>query len=158
MAEPKTLGIQGRLECFTKHWKKIFAELNIGGVEFTLQMEISTPYDKVARTRQIARLHFHGLIRFPDAPAFLWFHLYGITLLEKICTFEIDTISDPRVWYDYCHEQSFLSLEAFASDIIDPRSMWTSLLGEPLESPNASCLTTKRSKHKTRVKRSKKHG
>lgn len=51
------------------------------------------------------RLHFHGFLQI-TCP--IKFDVLFLPKLKKISTYEIDTISDLKVWYDYCTKQSEL--------------------------------------------------
>lgn len=112
-----------RLKKFQKYWNNLFKEFSVADVQYYLQTELSEPYsgnDKL----QSSRLHFHGYIAFPNREALLWFHLDGSVLLAKTCRFEIDTIADPQIWYDYVHKQAFLELPVITNTSIDDLYTW----------------------------------
>lgn len=108
-APTKSAGDTDRLKTFNKYFVRFFQQFTLQEIEFYLQTELSEPVtDK--HTVQVSRLHFHGYIRFPTVNSLKWFLLYGTSLLEKVCRYEIDTIADPDKWNDYVHKQSFLGL------------------------------------------------
>lgn len=51
------------------------------------------------------RLHMHGTIRFTSRRGVYNFYLNDIYSLLKTSQVEIDTIKDPKIWYDYCNKQ-----------------------------------------------------
>lgn len=112
---PKSLGDFDRLKMFTKHWTKFMKEFDIANIKYYLQTELSTPFDGKNK-EQRSRLHYHGIIYFPDKEALTWFLLYATLLLYECATFKIDTIKDPIDWHTYVHKQKELCLPRLWSD------------------------------------------
>lgn len=107
-----------RLDRFMRFWRTFFDRITEYDIEVYLQVEASEPY-KGSSAIQRSRLHFHGYIRFPDIDSLKWFHLYGCALINQCAVYEIDTIEDPRYWYEYVHKQKFLMWPRIATVALD---------------------------------------
>lgn len=85
-----------RMDCFKKLFnEKIRPLVSFGDMCTQLYLEIS----------KMGRLHYHGTIEFQNEEDIGEFFLNKIHLLIDRTSFEIDTISDPEIWYDYCTKQ-----------------------------------------------------
>ena len=81
--------------------------------KYELFIEISHPHDVLKQGYAGPRLHLHGTIEFKTKSELATFLLYGITNLLKISRIEIDTISDKRIWQDYCMKQTIFKNNYF---------------------------------------------
>lgn len=57
-------------------------------------------YNEVSRN---GRLHFHGTINIKSSYEFF---VYCVPQLQAYCTYEIDELNHPEIWYKYCIKQS----------------------------------------------------
>lgn len=103
----------GREKKFDRFWRNLLNSITENNIDIYLQTELSEPVKD--NTLQSSRLHFHGYIRFPTADTLKWFLLYGTILLDRVCSYYIDTISDYGYWNEYVHKQKFLLLPRIAT-------------------------------------------
>lgn len=57
---------------------------------------------------QVPRLHGHGLLYIGDNDNLRDFFLYVCPFLDQVSIYEVDTISDPDYWIEYCTKHNWL--------------------------------------------------
>lgn len=90
---------EDRIEKFERYYKLYMISRLLPNT-FSFNMEISPT----------GRLHFHGSIRFKNQKSILKFYLNDIRFLTLHNQIELDTITDNKVWSDYCHKQEIHKL------------------------------------------------
>lgn len=68
----------------------------------------ATPIILYPEVSSKGRIHWHGLIKFKTYPDVLKFFITHVPGLLSKASIEIDTISDPHVWDEYCTKQKSL--------------------------------------------------
>ncbi len=89
--------------CLVEHRKKLSKLRRYA--EYRLVPEYSFPMK--SSKGSFPRLHYHGTIKFNDIMAFLEIGYYELT---RWCIFEVDTISDPTYWDQYCRKDHKLMM------------------------------------------------
>lgn len=94
---------------FTKFYSFIY-ELLLGlNGQYTMNIELSEPRGPQNSGKTGPRLHTHGILYFETKKALIKFMMNDYYKLLRVCRVEIDSISDFKYWYDYCHKQLFFN-------------------------------------------------
>lgn len=66
---------------------------------------LNTDYEMYLEISPLGRLHWHGKIRFCNTERLIKFYMHDIHKLNNLSTFELDSISDEKIWDTYCRKQ-----------------------------------------------------
>ncbi len=99
-----------------KRFRNFFYELFLS-IKFTYEVfiEISEPRGMQRDTYKGPRLHMHGKVRFETSKQLGTFLLIDFYKFTRVALVDIDTISDPLVWYQYCTKQRLFKKNRLSS-------------------------------------------
>lgn len=99
-------------------WNNMYKHIQTLISQFVESAEIEG-YLEISRS---GRIHMHGWIKFTNVANFY----LELPKVLKQCTIEIDTITDPETWYEYC-TKSNKTLRTYTTHIKQDRTMNTKL-------------------------------
>jgi len=119
-------GKDDRLEKFRNYLHANLLFLKNWHIDYCFHLELSEPTSN-EKSKNGPRLHVHGIIRFRSTLSIKNFLLHGFYKLTRWSMIDIDTISDPDVWYEYCTKQQIIMKEKpFTND----GTLWEQLQNE----------------------------
>ncbi len=91
-----------------KRCRKLLREImQESGVKYKLFPEISQPQYGRSGANEMARIHFHGIVRFPSGESILNWLLLTTPKLSKYGSYQFNTFR-PDYWPGYCTKQMSL--------------------------------------------------
>lgn len=97
-------------------------------------IEISEPFGQIQQKSSGPRLHTHGIINFPTRQSLESFLIFTLPSWLKLNRIEIDTLTNPAIWYQYIHKQHILAKTRNMSNHLDPNAtIWKPLIQKELQ-------------------------
>lgn len=104
-------GKNDRLKLFRNFLHEQLLQLSQWKIGYALCLELSEPKSNSQCSKNGPRLHVHGIIRFTSTLSIKNFLLMGVYNITRYANYDIDTIDDMQIWYDYCHKQQHIMKE-----------------------------------------------
>lgn len=104
-------GKKDRIQLFRNFLHEQLLSLSQWRIGYSLCLELSEPKSNSTASKNGPRLHVHGIIRFTSTLSIKNFLLMGMYNMTRYSNYDIDTIDNMQIWYDYCHKQQHIMKE-----------------------------------------------
>lgn len=115
-------GKKDRLKLFRDFLHAQLLQLSEWHIDYSLCLELSEPKNNSKFSKNGPRLHVHGIIRFKATLSIKNFLLMGIYNITRYSNYDLDTIEDMQIWYNYCHKQQHIMKE---KEFTNHDDLWT---------------------------------